>query len=175
MLNITRKVVILFLISVLLLNTTNSLYAVNKIYKKWYFWAGIVTITGVVYYQQEEDKKKNQTVQPVQHPTTPAQPIWVTDPNGDADGDGYTNIVEHREGSDPNDPKSIPQEGSHTLSAHGMKAADINPSLKFSFIPNTSIKNTPICIIVPLKKDIWVSWTANLNMSDYKIQAMLKY
>ena len=35
-------------------------------------------------------------------------PLDGSDADGDADGDGYSNVVEYRRRSDPNDPISIP-------------------------------------------------------------------
>ena len=37
-----------------------------------------------------------------------AQAFCLTDPNGDADGDGFTNLQECQSGTDPLDPRSNP-------------------------------------------------------------------
>jgi hypothetical protein len=95
---------------------------------KWPFIAGAAAVTGGVVYlnKQEEEKRKNA-------------------PTADKDGDGYPNGEENREGSDPGNKDSEPQDGGWLLSINSINSrASAMPSKLETKVSDEPIITGPI-------------------------------
>ena len=102
----------------------------------------------------------------------------VNDANGDLDGDGYTNIVEYREGSDPNNKNSIPQGGSHDLSVHSL-SVPVSMAISNKSMLETNLSMNPynpsVSFALPISDRVTVYGSKSIFKPDYKVNASWKF
>jgi hypothetical protein len=174
-----KKIMLILLMIVLLLNVFQPVYAGKKIYKRWWFWPAVTVVTaGILYsFQQPEqiDYRKDSDGDTIPD----YYEVWLgLDPyssnmNKDSDGDGYDDVLEFYNGSDPLDPESLPQDDAHLLSIQRVKTA--NSPIKVSYTLNPTVENPTINIVVPLRKEVWFYGSIVPKTGNYNIQIIRRF
>jgi hypothetical protein len=178
---IIRKLISLLVILVLLLYTTNVLYAKKKITKRWWFWPAVTVLTvGIVYSIQQPEpidyrKDSDGDTIPDYYEVWLGLDPYTSNIGKDSDGDGYDDVLEFYNGSDPLDSESLPQDDAHLLSIQSLDTRGVKSIQKFSITTNPVSKEFSIHLIMPLKTNIWLYGTVNSSRNNYKIQIMAKY
>ena len=101
----------------------------------------------------------------------------IDDANEDKDGDGYKNIIEYREGSDPDNASSIPQGDSHylrVLSINNVSKAIYSKSpLETSLSINPA--NSYVGFVLPCGKNVIISGKKAIANREWDIKASIKF
>jgi len=186
--------------------TAKASSSILKSWKFWTAVGTVVAGGIYIYTQQEEEKRKKQEqdnrVTPAPTPTPSVDDQIKNDPTGDydfdgmpngwelayglnpkiddanedKDGDGYKNIIEYREGSNPNDKNSIPQGDSHDLSVLSMpviKAIYNKSPLETTL--NLNPYNPSVHIVLPLSDKVILTGNKSIFGPDYQINVNLKF